>query len=476
MRLSRLILLLVCIPTVLCSQERALYQTDFPPSEFKLRRDRVFEQIGKSIAIVQGASAVDGFKVFRQTNQFYYLCGVEVPNSYLLLDGRSKRTTLFLPHRDEGLERSQGKVLSAEDADLVMNLTGIDQVSPIEALTRTLSSSTLRPPAPLLYTPFSPAEGEAQSRDEALRGNTAIAEDPWDGRPSREGHFIQLFHSRFPSFDTRDLSPILDELRLVKSPNEIQLIRHASKLAGLGLMEAMRSTKPGVFEYQLDAAARYVYLVNGARYVGYSSITAGGTNASMGHYFHNSSVLKNGEMVLMDFAPDYRYYTSDVTRMWPVNGKFTADQRSFAEFILAYRDALLKRIKPGVTPQKVLEGARTEMEQVLKSTNFSKEYYRKAAEGMFTFRGHLSHPVGLTVHDVGNYWKGPYQSGQVFSVDPMLRVPEENLYIRMEDVVVVTETGVELFTDFLPSTPDEIEKTMKEAGVVQTRPPLEIKK
>ena len=231
-----------------------------------------------------------------------------------------------------------------------------------------------------------------------------------------------------------------------------------------------------MFEYQLDAAARYVYLVNGARYVGYSSITAGGTNASMGHYFHNSSVLKNGEMVLMDFAPDYRYYTSDVTRMWPVNGKFTADQRSFAEFILAYRDALLKRIKPGVTPQKVLEGARTEMEQVLKSTNFSKEYYRKAAEGMFTFRGHLSHPVGLTVHDVGNYWKGPYQSGQVFSVDPMLRVPEENLYIRMEDVVVVTETGVELFTDFLPSTPDEIEKTMKEAGVVQTRPPLEIKK
>ena len=217
MRLSRLILLLVCIPTVLCSQERALYQTDFPPSEFKLRRDRVFEQIGKSIAIVQGASAVDGFKVFRQTNQFYYLCGVEVPNSYLLLDGRSKRTTLFLPHRDEGLERSQGKVLSAEDADLVMNLTGIDQVSPIEALTRTLSSSTLRPPAPLLYTPFSPAEGEAQSRDEALRGNTAIAEDPWDGRPSREGHFIQLFHSRFPSFETRDLSPILDELRLVKA-------------------------------------------------------------------------------------------------------------------------------------------------------------------------------------------------------------------------------------------------------------------
>lgn len=475
-RLLGLIFVLVCVPAVLCSQERALYQTDFPPSEFKQRRDRVFGQIGKSIAIIQGASVVDGFRVFRQTNQFYYLCGVEVPNSYLLLDGRSKRTTLFVPHRDEGLERGQGKVLSAEDADLIMSLTGIDQVSPIEALTQSLWSLTLRPPAPLLYTPFSPAEGEAQSRDEALRGNAAAAGDPWDGRPSREGHFIQLFQSRIPSFEIRDLSPILDELRLIKSPNEIQLIRHASKLAGLGLMEAMRSTKPGVFEYQLDAAAQYVYLVNGARYVGYSSITAGGTNSYMGHYFHNSSVLKDGEMVLMDFAPDYRYYTSDVTRMWPVNGKFTPDQRSFTEFILAYRDALLKRIKPGITPQQVLQGARTEMEQVLKSTKFSKEYYRKAAEWMFTFSGHLSHPVGLTVHDVGNYWKGPYQAGQVFSIDPMLRVPEENLYIRMEDVVVVTETGVELFTDFLPSTPREIEETMKNEGIVQTRPPIEMKR
>ena len=471
----RSILWLVCIPIILSAQERALYQTDFPPSEFKQRRDRVFEQIGKNIAVIQGASAVDGFKVFRQSNEFYYLSGVEVPNSYLLLDGRNKHTSLFLPHRDEGLERSQGKVLSAEDAELVKKLTGIDQVQAVEALARSQIWSLVRLPAPILYTPFSPAEGVAQSRDEALRGNAAIATDSWDGRPSREGHFVHLLRTRFPSFEIRDLSPILDELRLVKSPLEIRLIRRASELAGRGLMEAMRGTMPGVFEYQLDAAAQYVFLVNGARYVGYSSITAGGTNAWMGHYFHNSSKLNDGDMVLMDFAPDYRYYTSDVTRMWPVNGKFNPDQRSFAEFILAYRNALIKRIKPGVTPQQVLEGARTEMEPVLKSAKFSKDYYRKAAEGMFTFRGHLSHPVGLTVHDVGNYWKGSFQVGQVFSIDPMLWVPEENLYIRMEDVVAVTETGVELFTDFLPSTPDEIEKIMKEQGVIQLRPPLDTK-
>lgn len=470
-------MMLMAVPVVILAQERQLFQTDFPPSEFKERRARVFDQIGdRAFALIQGASAVDEFRVFRQTNQFYYLCGIETPNAYLLLDGRNKQTILYLPHRDEGGERGQGKVLSSEDADLVKSLAGVDQVRSVEDLARNLWPSLIRLPAPVLYTPFSPAEGVSQSRDEALQGIAARASDPWDGRPSREGHFISLLRTRFPSLEIRNLSPILDELRLVKSPREIALIRRASEIAGLGLVEAMRSTEPGVFEYELDAAARYVYLVNGARHEGYSSITAGGTNAYMGHYFHNSSVLKDGDMVLMDFAPDLRYYTSDVTRMWPVNGKYTPDQRSFAEFILAYRNALIKRIKPGVTPQEVLEGARGEMEKTLEGMKFSKDYYRKAAASMFTFRGHLSHPVGMTVHDVGNYWTGPYKVGQVFSIDPMLRVPEERLYIRMEDVVVVTETGVELFTDFLPSTPDEIEKTMKEKGIVQIRPPQEIKR
>jgi Xaa-Pro aminopeptidase len=477
MRTVKLLWLLFLIPLVVFAQERSLFQADFPPSEFKERRDRVFEKIGNSaIALVQGAPSVDGFKVFRQTNEFYYLCGVETPHAYLLLDGRNRKTTLYLPHRDEPRERNEGKLLSAEDEDLVKTLTGVDQVFGVELLARHLRGFIIRPPGPVLFTPFSPSEGVAQSRDEHLSGLAGIASDPWDGRPSREGHFIELMRQRFPSFEIRDLSPILDQLRMIKSPREIALIRRASELAGLGLMEAMRSTRPGVYEYQLDAAARYVFLVNGARHEGYSSITAGGKNAWMGHYFHNASQLKAGDMVLMDYAPDFRYYTSDVTRMWPVNGKHTADQRTMGEIILAYRNALLKRIKPGVTAQQVLDGARAEMEIVIKNTKFSKDHYRKAAEGMLTFRGHLSHPVGMTVHDVGTYWNGTFLKGHVFSVDPMLWVPEEQLYIRMEDVVAVTETGVELFTDFLPSTPDEIEEAMKGDGIVQLRPPQQIKR
>jgi Xaa-Pro aminopeptidase len=459
-------------PLVLLAQEAVHYQTDFPPEEFAARREKIFDKIGnQAVAIIQGAPAVDGFKIFRQSNEFYYLCGLETPHAYLLLDGRNRRATLYLPHRDEARERNEGKVLSAEDAELVKKLTGVDAVRGLELMPRDwIWGGLVRLPAPAIYTPFSPSETEADSRDESLSGNAGIASDPWDGRPSREGHFVHLLRTRYPQFELRDLSPILDELRLIKSPREIALIRRASQLAGLGLVEAMRCTEPGVYEYQLDAAARYVFQINGARREGYPSITAGGQNAWMGHYFRNNDALKDGDLVLMDYAPDYRYYTSDVTRMWPVNGKFTPAQRELCGFILAYRNALLKRIRPGVTAGQIMDETAAEMEKVLNATKFSKPIYEKACREALKFRGHLSHPVGMAVHDVGVYTRTPIQPGTVFSIDPMIWVQEEKLYVRMEDVVVVTETGVENFTDFIPAELDDIEKIMKEKGILQMRP------
>jgi Xaa-Pro aminopeptidase len=462
------------IAAPLAGQQHDLYQTDFPASEFQERRARVFDQIGdRAMALLQGAPAGEGFEVFRQSNEFYYLCGLETPHSYLLLDGRSRKTIAYLPHRDEALERQSGKLLSAEDGPLVAKLAGIDEVHGVEALSRLLVKAQLRPPPPDLYVPFSPSEGAAASRDELLRYRAGVASDPWDGRPSRSGHFLSLLRGRFPSFEVRDLSPILDRLRLVKSPREISLIRRASRIAELAIMEAIRSTKPGVFEYQLDAAARYVFLVNGAKHEGYPSITAGGANAWMGHYSRNSSSLKDGDLVLMDYAPDYHYYTSDITRMWPVNGKYTEGQRALCGFILSYREALLKRIRPGVTADQILDGAKGEMQTVWESTEFHKDVYRKAAEKALSFRGHLSHPVGMTVHDVGNYHDSPLAVGTVFSIDPMLWVPEEELYVRMEDVVAVTKDGVENFTEFLPARLDDIEKLIQQEGIVQLRPPME---
>jgi Xaa-Pro aminopeptidase len=222
------------------AQDRPPFQDDFPADEFVQRRGRVLDAIGRdAIAIVPGAPGVDGFKVFRQSNEFYYLTGLETPHAYLVLDGRNRRTTLYLPQRNAALERSIGRMWSAEDADEVLRLTGVEAVAPVALLSRQTFGAMLRPPRPHLYVPFSPAEGEAQSRDELLAHQAGVAGDPWDGRPSREAHFLRLLEDRYPALEKRDLTPILDTFRMIKSEREIALIRKASELAGLGLLEAL---------------------------------------------------------------------------------------------------------------------------------------------------------------------------------------------------------------------------------------------
>jgi Xaa-Pro aminopeptidase len=468
-----LVLLLLAATALTSGQGVAPFQTDFPVDEFVARRGKVMDAIGgQAVAIVQGAPGVDGFKVFRQSNEFYYLTGLESPHAYLVIDGRSRTTTLFLSHRNAALERSTGTVWSSEDEAEVQRLTGVDAVLPVERLSRETFGAMLRPPRPALYVPFSPAEGEAQSRDELLAHQAGVAGDPWDGRPSREAHFLRLLGDRYPALERRDLTPILDGLRYVKSPREIALIRQASLLAGLGLVEAMKSTRPGVFEYQVAAVARFTFLANGARFEGYNPIAGGGTNAWMGHYSRNLDPLKDGDLVLMDYAPDLRYYTSDVTRMWPVNGRYSDAQRTLARFILEYRQAFFRYIRPGATPDDVLGRARKDMEGVLAKTRFASEGHRKAAEEMLAFRGHLQHPVGMTVHDPGVIWGKPFQEGVVFTVDPMMWIPGEQLYVRMEDTIVVTKDGMENFTPDLASTPEEIEAVMRQDGILTRVPRL----
>lgn len=456
------------------AQERHYYQTDFSKEAFTERRAAIFEKIGKdAIAIVQGAKGTADFNVFRQSNEFYYLTGIETAHAYLLLDGRTRKSTLYLPHRDVDRERNEGKLLSVEDEGLIKDLTGIDAVRGVESLSLDLvGTGLIRPPAPLLFTPLSPAETGTDSRDELLNAQARVSSDPWDGLASREARFRGLLHARVPQFEVRDLSPILDAMRTIKSKQEIEVIRRATQIAGLAIIEAMRSTEPGVHEYQLDAAAKYVFYLHGARGDGYASIIGGGSNAYLGHYFRKTDALKDGDMVLMDYAPDYRYYTSDVTRMWPVNGKHTDAQRKLADFILAYRDALLKYIRPGVTSDFVLDSAARDMQRYLDGKTFENPAHLKAVREGLEFRGHFQHPVGMAVHDVGLVRGVNLQPGMVFTIDPMIWIHEERLYVRMEDVVVVTAGGVENLSAFVPSTADEIERAMAEPGLVQLRPAL----
>lgn len=480
---SCLLILLLCFLTLLPNgieaQDIPFFTSDFPPDEFADRRAKIYDALGEnSVALIQGAPSPAGFVRFRQTNEFYYLCGIESPHAYLLLDGRQRKAYVYLPHRNEARERGEGKVLSAEDGELVKRLSGIDFVFASDALGEHLSRYAQSGQEMKLYTPFSPAEGAAMSRDNAVRTNADIASDSWDGSPSREGHFINLIRTRFPQFEVRDFNPMLDRLRLIKSPREIALIKKATRLSGLSLMEAMRSTTPGIQESELDAVAKYIYYRNGAQGDAYFSLIASAENAWYPHYNAGKRVMRDGDFLLMDYAPDVGYYMSDVTRMFPVNGKFSSRQRELYGFYLDCYKAILKNIKPGLTPQQVKQAAIVEMSQSLAKTRFSKPIYENAARAFVesytnsakNARTSLGHWIGMATHDVGGYDGSPLREGMVFSIEPALRVAEEKIYIRLEDVIIITKTGAEILTTFVPMEIDEIEKLMKEEGMLQRYP------
>ncbi len=460
------------------AQDVPSFTGNFPAEEFRQRRARVLDAVGPGgIALLQGAPSPLGYVRFRQTNSFYYLSGVESPHAYLLLDGRTRRTRLYLPPRDERREASEGRILTASDRELALERTGVAEVHPTWKLSDHLARMAWSGNPPVVHTPLAPAEGAAMSRDLATRGNADRANDPWDGRESREAVFVARLASRFPRLAIRDLTPILDALRLVKSENEIRLIRRATDLSGLALMEAMRSTRPGIREHELDAVGKFVFFRNGAQSDAYYSLVATGTNAWYPHYHRGASELLDGQLLLMDYAPDVGYYTSDVTRMWPVNGTFNEWQRDLYGFYLACYQALLASIRPGEVATAMGEAA-TRMEAIVAEWPFTRPHFRTAAEAFVAaYRsradsnpGSMGHGVGMAVHDVGES-DGALKPGMVFTIEPQFRVPADRIYIRLEDVLLITDDGVENLSDFVPLDIDAIEALMREPGLLDHHPP-----
>jgi Xaa-Pro aminopeptidase len=458
------------------AQDAPLFTADFTREEFARRRQAVLDAVGReAIVVLQGAPTPGNFERFRQANDFYYLTGLESPNAYLLLNGRSRQATLYLPHRHPRREFMDGKTLSFEDADEVKRLSGIDSVSPAEALTEDLARLT-HMGGHALFTPFVPAEGAAATRASGWGAHADQYADPWDGRPARQARFLSLLRERFPAYELKDLSPTLDELRLIKSPAEIALIKRATRLSCLALQEAMRSTVPGLWEYELDGLAKFIYFRNGASGLSYNSLVASGPNAWFPHYSAGQRRMQDGELLLMDFAPEVGYYQSDITRMWPVNGRFTPEQRALYVFYLRTYRAVLAHIKPGKTAAEILKAAVADMDKALAESTFAKPEHEQAARAFVDQQRQsserfamLGHWVGMSVHDVGSF-RGPLRPGMVFTIEPQFRIPEEKGYIRLEDLIVITETGAEVVSDWLPSDPDAIEALMAEEGLLQRYP------
>ena len=458
--------MLLMLSALAPSAQVALFSTSLPADEFAARRAKVFDAIGDGVAVMQGAAEYPAFVRFRQNSQFHYLTGVEVPRALLLLDGRTRAATLFLPPRDEILERSEGPVLVP--GEQAARLTGIPRVLERSAFADALASAAGS--GRTLYVPHRPESLGAATPHAAIAHADATAEDPWDGRRSRAAQFVMKLQDAVPGVVVADLDPILDRLRVIKSPREIALVREATRLAGSAIEEVIRSARPGQREHELEAIADYFFKRGGAQGVGYFALAAAGRNAYYPHYHGGQAELRAGDLVLFDYAPDYRYYTSDVTRMFPASGRFTAGQRERYTVYLRLYQALMQSIRPRATPQRILADAADRMERVVDGFRFSTEADKDAAEsfvedvrGAAHSRASLGHMVGMEVHDV----QPPTDvllPGMIFTIEPALTIPGERVYIRLEDVILVTESGYENLSAFVPVEPDAIESLMAETG------------
>jgi Xaa-Pro aminopeptidase len=468
-RLALLVLLAAMAGTIVAQGQSPLFTDSAPPEEFAARRAKVFAAIGDGIAVLEGTTEYPAYVRFRQNDQFFYLTGVEVPRALVLLDGRTRQTALFVAPRNERLERSEGPVLVPGDDGA--KVTGIDRVAARDDFEAAFKAAAA---GRAVFAPFRAESLGAATPQAAAMNAQATLNDPWDGRPSRNQQFIEKLRADVPGVNVRDLDPILDSLRLIKSPREIALIREATRLAGLGLMEGIRSARPGMREYEVESMADYVFKRGGAMGIAYFALVASGQSAYWPHYHAGTGILKPGDLVVFDYAPDYKYYSSDVTRMFPASGTFTPAQRELYTVYLRMYNALMQSIRPNVAPSGIIRDAVVKMDQVVASTTFTSDVRKKAAMDFVDRYRHstanaLGHTVGMEVHDVNP----PYEvlkPGMVFTIEPALTIAEDRTYIRLEDVIVMTETGYENLSAFAPSEPEAIEKLMAETGRFEDAP------
>lgn len=439
------------------SGQDMLFSRDFTAAEFKSRRDRIASTIGAgSHLLIPSAPPVSGDTPV-QDALFYYMCGLETTHSYLLVDCKDASTTIFLPSRDVMSGEVEDR-LGFEDAELVQKRLDVESVKSSDELTTALSL------VKTLYLPHCEVEGGGATRFSANSCANSRHQEEWDGVEPRYKSLIRLLGERFPAIKIEDAAPIISQMRTIKSPAEIEVLRQAGHLSALVMIESMKATRAGMNESSLQAIAQYIYNAYGHCGLGYGIIGASGANIWNGHYHRNNATLKDGDVVLMDCGPDLRHYTSDIARIWPVSGTYSEWHRKVYGTIVEYHKTLLSLIKPGVLVADIYDEADKIMLSVTKSPSFPYPGMTGMVEAMIE-RGvrYLNHAVGLSVHDAIGSWRDePLKEGFVVVVDPMVWCAPEHQYIRVEDTIVVTGDGCERLTGAAPFELDEVEALMKE--------------
>ncbi len=397
------------------------------------RRQKLLARIGRGVVLIPAAHERDleldylQDNDFRQNNTFFYFTALEAPQAWLLMTARGPDSTdavLFLPPRNPARERWTGIRIGPDST--APRLTGIATVLPTDSLERRLRMAQFSVRGPV-YAPL----------DVTTKDERRVLDMVFEGR------------------DVRNLRPMVDSLRLVKDAEELARLRMAVDISVMGHVAAMRAARPGMYEFEIESAFEGAVRREGADRLGYPSIVGSGPNGTTLHYDTNRRRTADGDMVVIDAGAEYGQYTADITRSWPVSGRFSSRQKAIYDLVLGSQQAAFDAVRPGVK---------------LATLDSIARRYMRSHSGMLCgdrscdayFIHGLGHWIGMDVHDVGDYTT-PLAPGMVFTLEPGIYLPDESLGVRIEDDVLVTTTGGEWLSAGAPRTTEDIERVMREA-------------
>lgn len=435
-------LILVFLMASLLPMNLPAQRTGYSREEFVRRRQDLMENFKTGMIVLFGKAMPQSGAHFRQDNDFYYYTGIEDLNSILLMAPATGESFLFMPRLTPREEMIEGpNLLLDKDA---LDKTGLTAIHPLtyfdELLARKAKAYGL-----IFYVRLSPGDTVDDARWETRIFTARKNRTHYNDMLSMDEHRIKKLKLRYPMCEFKDVVPFIDEQRVIKSAEEIAVLRRNGKISAAGVKQAMLASRPGGFEYEVEAAAMAVILKNGCRGFAYPPIVGSGPNSCIWHYSKNNRQIKDGDIILMDFGGDLDYMCMDISRTWPANGKFTPEQKEAYTIALEVQKACIEAYRPGATTQSVQKHVAWVMQQKGLDTRGQK--------------GGIGHYVGMSTHDVGP--RGiKLEEGMVFAIEPGLYYPQKELGIRVEDTILITKNGCEVLTKDVPKEIDEIEKLM----------------
>lgn len=433
----------LCALLVLISLPGTAERLGYPPSEFIARRKALAQSLGSGLVLIFGRTMPLNGVRFRQDNDFYYLTGNEDVNAALVMDAATADAWLFLPEQGAAEVRSDGKNwLSQGDQAKPWGFTAIQ---PLAELSEFLARRHSIFGSQMLWTRLSDRDEVDDSRGDVATELARRYTNPFGAQPSEEGWRAAMIRERYPYYELKDATPAIDTLRVIKSPREIEVLTLNGRLSAEAIRTAMAITRPGRFEYELEAEATYHLFKNGVQGNGYPAIVGTGPNVNVWHYQDNGRQMQAGDLVVMDYGGSLDYQVIDITRTWPVSGAFDDLQLRAYQCSLETQKAIIAAMRPGRTREETREISR----RIYAKYGFGDQ--RPASAGHF---------VGMSVHDVGDY-RQPFRAGMVIAVEPIIELPEKHLHVRIEDTVLITDGDPLVLSAAVPKEVNDVLAVVK---------------